>query len=66
MPRELEVLGILFPTLLVAFHLAAIAFWLLDRQLARAGFYRLVWHPSLFRVSLLGVLVGALGLAIYH
>jgi uncharacterized membrane protein YsdA (DUF1294 family) len=66
MPRELEVAGILFPTLLVAFHLAAVAFWLLDRKLARAGFYRFVWHPSLFRVSLLGALFGALGLAIYH
>lgn len=66
MPREIEVAGMLLPTLLVAFHVAAVAFWLLDRALARAGLYRFVWHPSLLRVCLLGALFGALGLAVYR
>ncbi|HZZ83200.1 MAG TPA: DUF1656 domain-containing protein [Anaeromyxobacteraceae bacterium] len=66
MPRELELFGLLFPTLLLAFHVAAAAFWLLDRALARAGLYRFVWHPGLFRVSLLVALFGALGLAIHR
>ncbi|BDG10649.1 DUF1656 domain-containing protein [Anaeromyxobacter paludicola] len=66
MPREIELFGLLLPTLLVAFHVAAVAFWLLDRALARAGLYRFVWHPGLFRVSLLTALFGLLGLAIYR
>ncbi|WP_243336774.1 DUF1656 domain-containing protein [Anaeromyxobacter soli] len=66
MPRELELFGVLFPTLLLVFHVAAITFWLLDRALARTGLYRLVWHPALFRASVLAVLFGGLGLAVYR
>jgi hypothetical protein len=34
--------------------------------LAQIGVYSVVWHPSLFRASLLVVICGALGLAVYR
>jgi hypothetical protein len=40
--------------------------WLLDGILAYTGLYRVVWHPSLFRASLLACICGMLGLAVYR
>jgi hypothetical protein len=40
--------------------------WALDRVIAHTGLYRIVWHPSLFRASLLVCVCGVLGLAVYH
>lgn len=65
MPRELDFDGILLPTLLLMLPLAAALYWLVDGALARAGLYRLVWHPALFRVCLFVCLFAGLGLAIY-
>jgi hypothetical protein len=39
--------------------------WFIDRILAFTGLYNFVWHPSLFRASLLVCVCGALGLAVY-
>ena len=65
MPRELELGGVLLPTLLLIFIGAGLVFWILDAALARAGVYRSVWHPALFRVCLFAVLFSALGLVAY-
>ncbi|MBU9164205.1 MULTISPECIES: DUF1656 domain-containing protein [Burkholderia] len=48
---EIPFVSLLVPGLLPAFVSCAIAFWIVDRVLARAGLYRRVWHPALFRVS---------------
>ena len=39
---------------------------LVDRLLAMSGLYRFVWHPALFRASLLVCICGLLGLAVYR
>ena len=66
MPREMELFGFFMPTLLPIFIFAFGLQWLIDSVLARLGFYRMVWHPSLFRFSLFVCLFGAFGLALYR
>jgi hypothetical protein len=39
---------------------------LLDRVIAYTGLYHVVWHPNLFRASLLVCVCGVLGLAVYR
>lgn len=65
MPRELDLFGFYLPTLLPLFLLAFGLHWLLDGLLGRLGVYARVWHPALFRFSLLVCLYGALGLALH-
>jgi hypothetical protein len=66
MSREFAVLGAYLPTLVpLCIGGAAIA-WLVDRLLAASGLYRFVWHPALFRASLLVCICGLLGLAVYR
>ena len=49
---EVSLYGLYVPPLLLLTLLACIVARLLGRVLARAGFYRLVWHPALFDFSL--------------
>jgi len=65
MPREMEVAGVLFPSLLVAFLVAALLYLLLDWVLARSGLYHRVWHVHLFRLALFSIIFGALGSLLY-
>ncbi|GAB2872584.1 DUF1656 domain-containing protein [Pseudoduganella ginsengisoli] len=51
MPRELDVFGILLPTLIPLLLASVVLQGLLDKLLA--GVYRAVWHPALVRLSLL-------------
>ncbi|WP_346837068.1 DUF1656 domain-containing protein [Microbulbifer sp. SAOS-129_SWC] len=62
MPRELAVMGVLFPFLLPVFLLSLALLWALDRLLGRYGLYRYIWHPPLFRVAVFFASFGALGL----
>ncbi len=39
---------------------------MLDRLLALTGLYRVVWHPSLFRASLLVCICSVLGLVAFR
>ncbi|MBZ5794751.1 DUF1656 domain-containing protein [Burkholderia contaminans] len=48
---EFPIASLLVPGVLPAFLGCGVAFWIVDRMLARAGLYRHVWHPALFRVS---------------
>lgn len=66
MSRDVAVFEALVPTIVLLFMLGAALTWVLDSVLARVGLYRVVWHVSLFRVSLLVVVCCALGLTIYR
>jgi protein AaeX len=65
-PREIAVFDAYLPTFVLLCVLGTLATWLIDRLLGYTGLYRFVWHPSLFRASLLVCLCGGLGLAVYH
>jgi uncharacterized membrane protein len=60
MTYELDLFGVLVPSLLlwsvVAYVLARIA----SRLIARAGLYRRIWHPALFDFALYVCLVTSL------
>jgi uncharacterized membrane protein len=60
MTYELDLFGVLVPSLLlwsvIAFVLARIA----SRLIARAGLYRRIWHPALFDFALFVCLVASL------
>ncbi|WZV76910.1 DUF1656 domain-containing protein [Burkholderia pseudomallei] len=66
MPRDLAILDAYVPTVVLMFVIGAFATWLIDRLLASTGLYRVVWHPSLFRASLLVCICGGLSLAVYR
>ncbi|KGV07824.1 DUF1656 domain-containing protein [Burkholderia pseudomallei] len=66
MPRDLAILDAYVPTVVLMFVIGAFATWLIDRLLAYTGLYRVVWHPSLFRTSLLVCICGGLSLAVYR
>ncbi|CAB3763929.1 DUF1656 domain-containing protein [Paraburkholderia humisilvae] len=66
MPREIAILDAYMPGVLVLFFVGAVLTWALDRILAYIGLYSVVWHPSLFRASLLICICGVLGLAVYR
>lgn len=66
MPRDLVIFGAYVPAIVPLCVGGAALTWLLDRLLAAVGLYRLVWHPSLLRASLLVAVCGALGLAVYR
>jgi hypothetical protein len=65
MPREIAFLDAYMPAIVPIFILGAVLTWVLDRLLARTGLYRAVWHPSLFRASLLVCVCTTLGLFVY-
>jgi Protein of unknown function (DUF1656) len=60
MTYELDLFGVLVPSLLlwsvVAFVIARIA----SKLIARAGLYRRIWHPALFDFSLFICVVASL------
>jgi hypothetical protein len=66
MPRDIAVFDAYVPTNVLLFVAGAALTWLLDRVIAYTGVYRVVWHPSLFRASLLVCVCGVLGLAVYR
>jgi protein AaeX len=66
MPRDVAFLDAYIPAIVLLFILGSAITWVLDSVLARAGLYRVVWHPSLFRVSLLVIVCCVLGLAVYR
>lgn len=66
MPRELSLFSIYLPTLLPLLLAVMVILWSVDGLLARMGFYQYVWHPSLFRLSLLIATYSLLGLWFYQ
>jgi hypothetical protein len=66
MPRDIAILGAYVPAIVPLCIAGAALTWLIDRLLGATGLYRVVWHPSLFRASLLVIICGLLGLAVYR
>ncbi|MBL6752309.1 MAG: DUF1656 domain-containing protein [Nevskia sp.] len=66
MPREIDLLGFYMPTLLPLFIVAFALQWRIDGWLGRLGFYTHVWHPALFRFSVLLGLFAGCGLLLYR
>jgi protein AaeX len=66
LPRNVAILEAYVPTILLLFIAGAVLTWFIDRVLALTGLYRLVWHPALFRASLLVCVCGTLGLVAYR
>lgn len=66
LPRNVAILEAYVPTILLLFIAGAMTTWIVDRVLALTGLYRVVWHPALFRASLLVCICGALGLYAYR
>ena len=63
MLREIGLFGALVPSLLLYFLAAILLFVILDRLIARLGFYRLVWHQPLARFGLFLCVVSVLVLS---
>jgi hypothetical protein len=59
MISEIDVYGVFIPALLVWTLVALVLMGALRRVLARAGFYRLVWHRPLVDLSLLVIVLAA-------
>ncbi|MDR5779111.1 DUF1656 domain-containing protein [Caballeronia sp. LZ065] len=66
LPRNVAILEAYVPTILLLFIAGAVLTWFIDRVLALTGLYRVVWHPALFRASLLVCMCGTLGLVAYR
>jgi hypothetical protein len=66
MPRDIAVFDAYVPAIVLLFIAGAALTWVLDRVIAYTGLYHAVWHPSLFRASLLVCVCGVLGLAVYR
>lgn len=60
MPSEIDVYGVFVPSLLVLMLLAFGLTSVLRGLLSRGGFYRRVWHRSLFNASIYIIMLGAL------
>ena len=58
MIREVDLYGLLVPPLLAAAAIALALTWGLRRLLDRRGFYRLVWHATLFDLALFVIVLG--------
>lgn len=60
MTAELDIGGLLVPTLLLSMLAAWLLMLPLRRLLGRLGTYRLVWHPPLFDLALFVMLTAGL------
>ncbi|MEQ2071392.1 DUF1656 domain-containing protein [Burkholderia cenocepacia] len=63
--REISVFGVYFPAVMLTFIAGALISLVANRLLSRTRFCEHVWHPSLFRASLMLCICCALGLTIY-
>lgn len=57
---EVSLFGVYMPPLLLLMLPALLVSRVLAGALARVGFYRLVWHPALFDISLFVIVLGSL------
>lgn len=66
MPGEIDLFSLLMPGLLPILAGCVLFFVVLDLVLARLGFYRYTWHPSLFRVALFAALFSGVSLLLWR
>lgn len=57
---EVSIYGLFVPPLLLLTLAALVVTRLLNWALGKTGFYRLVWHPALFELSMFVIVLGAL------
>src|SRR5262245_37572931 len=60
MKYQLDLFGVIVPSLLLWGALAYVLARILSKLIARAGLYRFVWHPALFDFALFVCLVAGL------
>lgn len=60
MTGEIDIHGVFVPALLLSTIAAFALSALLRRILAALGFYRLVWHRSLFDIAMLVIILGGI------
>ncbi|MEN7531528.1 MULTISPECIES: DUF1656 domain-containing protein [unclassified Cupriavidus] len=58
MPGEFSIYGVFIPSLLVWMFAAFLITSGARAVLTRVGFYRLVWHRSLFNLALYAIILG--------
>ncbi len=56
---DLDISGVVLPTLLVLMGITFGLYLVVHGLLTRVHFYRLVWHRALFNVALYALLLGA-------
>jgi hypothetical protein len=66
MPGEIDLFSLLVPGLLAILAGCVLLFVVLDLVLARLGFYRHAWHPSLFRVALFAAMFCGFSLLLWQ
>ncbi|WP_144149135.1 DUF1656 domain-containing protein [Paraburkholderia sp. BCC1884] len=66
MPREIDLFSLLVPGLLPILAECVVVFVVLDLILARLDFYRLTWHPGLFRVALFAAMFSGASLLFWQ
>lgn len=64
MTRQFDLYGVFLPSLSALALFAYGVFHALTSALGRVGFYRLVWHRSLFNLALYVTLLGGISVAI--
>jgi hypothetical protein len=60
MRYEIDLFGVLVPSLVLWSVLAFVLARIISKLIARVGLYRLIWHPALFDFSLYVCLVAGL------
>jgi Protein of unknown function (DUF1656) len=60
MKYELDLFGVLVPSLVLWSVLAFVLARIISKLIARAGLYRRIWHPALFDFALYVCLVASL------
>jgi hypothetical protein len=60
MKYEIDIAGVLVPSLLLWLIIAYVLSALLSAQLRRIGFYRLVWHRALFDFAIFVCVLGGI------
>lgn len=63
---EINIGGVYVPAALVWAGAAFMLCLLIERILARTGFYRLVWHRALFDLAVFVILWGMISAGAYH
>jgi protein AaeX len=62
---EVSLFGVYVPPLLLLMLPALVVSRVLGVVLARTGFYRLVWHPALFDLSLFVIVLGGFAFFVF-
>lgn len=66
MPRDVYILGLFVPTLVLVFLFCLMLTGLLDRVFKHSGVYKAVAHPALFCMAVFVILFASISLYIYR